>query len=250
MLRRTEAVVLKTIPFSEADLIATLLTSDYGLLKAFVKSPRKTKSRFGSSLEPLTYSRISFWGREDANLPRLTQADIIRPFQAIRGDLDCFMRVAEIIELTLNLLPERDLNKGIFGLLLDILDEIEKDCLNSSMTQFKAILYKVKFFEMAGYGPGLNGCARCNKPGYNFYASHSSILCGDCSLNMDSYIMDSYIRLSPGVIRLYETLKKWEISKIGRIKPSAQLLSELTDFLDNHARHTTAKPLRTRFQNS
>lgn len=242
MLRRTEALVLKTLPFSEADLIATLLTSDFGLLKTFVKSPRKTKSRFGSSLEPLTYSRISFWGREDSNLPRLTQADIIRPFQAIRGNFDCFMRVAEIIELTLNLLPERDMNKGIFDLLLDILNEIEKDCLNSSMTQFKGILYKVKFFEMAGYGPGLSGCARCNKPGYNFYGSHSSILCGDCSINIDSYI-----RLSPGVIRLYETLKKWEISKISRIKPSAQLLSELTDFLDNHARHTTAKPLRTRF---
>lgn len=241
MLRRTEALVLKTLPFSEADLIATLLTSDFGLLKTFVKSPRKTKSRFGSSLEPLTYSRISFWGREDSNLPRLTQADIIRPFQAIRGDFDCFMRVAEIIELTLNLLPERDVNKGIFGLLLDILSEIEKDCLNSSLTPLKYLLYKVRFFEMSGYGPGLNGCARCNKPGYNFYISHSSILCGDCSGSMDSFT-----RLSPGVIRLYETLKKWEISKISRIKPSALLLSELTDLLDNHARHTTAKPIRTK----
>lgn len=246
MLQRTEAVVLKTIPFSEADLIATLLTSDFGLLKTFVKSPRKTKSRFGSSLEPLTYSRISFWGKEDANLPRLTQADIIRPFQAIRGNFDCFMRVAEIIELTLNLLPERDVNKGIFDLLLDILGEIEKDCLNSSLTPLKFLLYKIRFFELAGYGPGLNNCARCNKPGYNFYISHSSILCGDCTLNMNSYIMDSYIRLSPGVVRLYEALKKWDISKIGRIKPSDTLLSELTEFLDSHARHTTAKPFKIR----
>lgn len=243
MLRRTEAVVLKTFPFSEADLIATLLTSDYGLIKTFVKSPRKTKSRFGSSLEPLTHSRISFWGREDSNLPRLTQADIIRPFQAIRGNYDCFMRVAEIIELTLNLLPERDLNKGIFELLLDILNEIEKDCLDSSVTPLKCLLYKVRFFELAGYGPALNGCARCNNPGHNFYLSHGSILCGDCSTNMDLYT-----KLSPGVIRLYETLKKWEISKINRIKPSVLLLTELTDFLDNHARHTTSKPLRTKRQ--
>ena len=58
MLQRTEGIVLKTNPFGEADLIVTYLTRDYGILKTFAKSPRKIKSRFGSSLEPLTYSIV------------------------------------------------------------------------------------------------------------------------------------------------------------------------------------------------
>ena len=111
MLKRTEGIVLKTIPFGEADLIVTYLTYDFGLIKAFAKSPRKIKSRFGSSLEPLTYSKISFWGKEDANLPRLTQSDIILPFKSIRERLDCFLKASEIIELTVNTLPEHEANK-------------------------------------------------------------------------------------------------------------------------------------------
>ena len=81
MLQRTEGIVLRTFPFGEADLIVTYLTPDFGLIKLFAKSPRKFKSRFGSSLEPLTHSKISFWGKEDAPLPKLTQSDIMQPFR-------------------------------------------------------------------------------------------------------------------------------------------------------------------------
>ena len=66
MLKRTEGIVLRTFPFGEADLIVTHLTPDLGIIKSFAKSSRKTRSRFGSSLEPLTRSRISLFGKEDA----------------------------------------------------------------------------------------------------------------------------------------------------------------------------------------
>lgn len=241
MLHRTEAIVLKTTPFSEADLIVTSLTSDYGMLKTFAKSPRKIKSRFGSSLEPLTHSRISFWGREDANLPRLTQSDIIRPFQPIRERLEHYLKVMEAVELTLSLLPEREANRGIFNLFLQVLDRIESDCLCNTIAPLNFIIYKIRLLEMAGYGPRLGGCARCNRSGYNFYISHGSILCEDCAKNMDTYI-----RLSPGMVRLYEALKGWELPKTDRIKPSRALMYELTGFLDNHTEYTIARPLKTR----
>ncbi len=93
MLKRTEGIVLRTIPFGEADLIVTYLTPDFGIIKLFAKSPRKIKSRFGSSLEPLTHSKIAFWGKEDTALPRLTQSDILHPFHSIRDSLDCFSKV-------------------------------------------------------------------------------------------------------------------------------------------------------------
>ena len=50
MLHRTEGIVLKNFPYGEADLFVTYLTPDMGIIKTFAKSPRKTKSRFGSSL--------------------------------------------------------------------------------------------------------------------------------------------------------------------------------------------------------
>src|SRR4030042_2109208 len=107
MLKRTEGIVLRTIPFGEADLIVTYLTPDFGIIKLFAKSPRKIKSRFGSSLEPLTESRMSFLGKEDAALPRLTQSDIVHPFRLLRDNLRCFLMLSEIIELTISFIPER-----------------------------------------------------------------------------------------------------------------------------------------------
>lgn len=248
MLHRTEAIVLSTTSFSEADLIVTFLTSAHGLLKTFAKGPRKTKSRFGSSLEPLTYSKISFWGREDANLPRLIQSDIIRPFQPIRDRLRCFLGAAEMIELTSGLLPEREPNRGIFNLLINVLNRIEEGCSDTggskrphNTLEHYITLYKIRLLDMVGYGPGIDGCARCRATGYNFYISHGSIICEACSRDADTPI-----RLSPGAIKLYRALRTWDLSKIDRIRPSSELLSELSNMLDNHIQYTIAKPLRSR----
>ena len=241
MLRRSEAIVLRTTPFSEADLIVTTLTLDYGLIKAFAKSPRKTKSRFGSSLEPLTYSKLAFWGREDANLPRLTQSDIIKSFQSIRDRMDLFFKVTEMLELTLNFLPEREAHRDIFRLFLSILTMIEGDSPEDDSGVLAVLLYKIRFLDMVGYGPRLEGCARCGRSGYNFYISHGSIICGLCAQGIDTPM-----RLSPGVIRSYDTLRRWDIAKIGRIKLSRKMLAELSGMLDTHIRYTAPKPMKTK----
>lgn len=241
MLRRTEAIILRTTPFSEADLIVTALTLDHGLVKTFAKSPRKTKSRFGSSLEPLTYSRISYWGREDAELPRLTQSDIIRSFQSVRDRIDSFFRVMGIVELTLNFLPDREPNRDIFNLLLFTLDRIDSRSAEDGNGVSDTLLYRIRFLDMAGYGPRLDGCARCGRSGYNFYISHGSIICAVCAKGMDEPM-----KLSPGLVRLYETLRSWDLRKIDRIKLPRGLLSELSGMLDTHIQYTTTKPLRTK----
>ncbi|MBI4690291.1 MAG: DNA repair protein RecO [Nitrospirae bacterium] len=237
MLKRTEGIVLKTIPIGEADLIVTYLTYDFGLIKAFAKSPRKIKSRFGSSLEPLTYSKISLWGKEYANLPRLTQSDIVMSFRCIREKLDCFLKVSEIIELTLTFLPEAEINKKIFMLLLNTLRTMEKDC-NMLLT---VIFYKVRFLDIVGYSPKLDGCARCGKSGFSFYISQGAIICEKCAKGMNSPI-----RLSPGSVKFYESLRSWNDSIIGRLKPSNSLLSELSGMINDHITYTLSRPLKLR----
>ena len=127
MLTRTEGIVLRSNIYGEADLIVTYITRDHGLVKVFAKSPRKVKSRFGSSLEPLTYSKIAFIGKEDAGLPRLTQSDIVKPFHSLREDYGCFIRLAEILELMIHFLPEKEPNANMFALLLRMLTKLNPE---------------------------------------------------------------------------------------------------------------------------
>jgi DNA repair protein RecO (recombination protein O) len=249
MLSRTEAIVLKTTPYAEADLIVSFITLDCGKLHVFAKSPRKIRSRFGSSLEPLTHSRISFWGKEDANLPRLTQSDIIRPFQTIRERSECFLGIMENVELTFILLPEREPQREVFHLFQEVLTRLE-DALRiekgtregmKDLVRILVTLYKIRFLDISGYGPAIKGCVRCGRAGYDFYISQGSVLCKACARGMGRLV-----RLSPGTVRLYETLRRWEVSKIGRIRPSGILMSELSVLLDTHIQYTAPRPLKTK----
>jgi DNA repair protein RecO (recombination protein O) len=237
MLQRTEGIVLRTIPYGEADLIVTYLTKDFGIVKVFAKSPRKTKSRFGSSLEPLTFSRIAFWGKEDAALPRLTQADIVHSFSSLRESLQCFISVSELIEQTLHLVPERDTSRNVFPLLMKTLAIMEMGRQNPLIELF----YKLKLLEIAGFLPGLHICGRCGDSSNAFHLSHGTVLCVKCSEDED---VSS--RLSPGVTAFYSSLIRWEISKLDRLKPDEGILKELSLLIDEHSRFVSEKNLRSR----
>ena len=236
MLKRTRGIVLNTVQLGEADLIATYFTHDFGLIKVFAKSPRKLKSRFGSSLEPLTYSKISFWGKEDANLPKLTQADIIESFKSVREKLESFIAASEMAELAINFLPEREPNIKVFKLFLSVLKDIEKN----SAAPLSAILYKIRFLQLTGYAPRLDGCALCGRSELNFYMSHGAVVCEQCLKGGEFPI-----KLSHGTVKLYESLSKWDVSIIHRIKPSQSLLAELSSVINDHIRYTLSKPLKS-----
>ncbi|GEM_PF-264378 len=259
MLRRTEGIVLRTFPFGEADLIVTFLTSDFGLTRAFAKSPRKIGSRFGSSLEPLTCVRLSIWGKEEAALPKLTQADIVRSFQTIRDNFMVFLEVSDIVELTLNLLPEREANGKIYALLSNTLGALElllsrknsrpnsarkanggadrgegmPDAVAVLMNQYRA---KVLFF--AGFAPKLDACGRCGEQGSRFFVSEGTVLCEVCAESADSPLA-----VSGALIALYRDLLTWDTSMVQRIKPSKVLNRELSELLRLHVRTILAKPL-------
>jgi DNA repair protein RecO (recombination protein O) len=236
MLTRTEGIVLRTIPYGEADLIVTYLTPDFGILKVFAKSPRKIKSRFGSSLEPLTHSRISFWGREDAPLPRLTQSDILNSFQSLREKFSCFLKISELLELMLSFLPERDVNKKVYTLLLNTLRMLpELQNVTLLLTSFK-----IKFLHLVGFAPKLDACGRCGTRGYSFYLAQGSIMCEGCA-----HGIDSPLKISPAAVKCYSDLLSWDITKIHRIRPSDALLTELSALITLQVKYILSKPLKS-----
>ncbi len=232
MLHRTEGIVLRTREYGEADLIVTFLTKESGLIHAFAKSPRKTKSRFGSSLEPLSYVRLSYWGKENSSLPRLTQSDIVRSFQPIRDSYGCYLKVSELLEIILTALPERDVSFNPFGFLLTALMAIEKGCADPLL--FLAL--KIKILKITGFAPKLKDCGRCGSGGHTFYVREGSVLCDPCGIPGGERQT-----LSPGAVRLYESLVKWTMEKIGRIKVHDGLIDELTSVMNAHVKYYIAR---------
>ncbi len=241
MLSRTEGIVLRSSVYGEADLIVTYLTRDFGLLKAFAKSPRKTKSRFGSSLEPLTYSKLSFIGKEDASLPRLTQSDIIVPFHELRDDYKSFVRLAEILELMIHFLPEREPNGSMFALLLKMLSRLRPGDHNALYFLF----CKIRFLSVAGYLPRLEACGRCGNriSGHadsRFYLSHGALICDSCRNDGAESIP-----LSRSALKFYGSILQWRFANIDRVKAPQPLIAEISNIVDSHIRYILARPLKS-----
>ncbi len=244
MIKRTEAIVLKNTSFADADLIVTYITVNFGIVRVFAKSPKKIKSRFGSSLEPLTYSNISFFGKEQASLPRLTQSDIIKPFQSLREDFESLVNIYEMLELCTAFLPDKEPNDEIFRLILNTLIKLESKCDK----RLCRLYYKLKFLEIAGLLPGLDVCARCgqipdNNKYHFFYLSDGSIICGNCSKNEKNPFI-----ISESSLKFCKSILKWNHATIDRIKAPERLVSELLVLINSHINHVIDS--RTAYQKS
>jgi DNA repair protein RecO (recombination protein O) len=240
MLTRTEGIVLRTQKYGEADLIVTYLTSDKGIIKAFAKSPRKTGSRFGSSLESLTHSRISLWGKEQASLPRITQSDIIDSFHRIRENFQDFIGISKLVEILIALTPGEIPNKRLFSFFLNILhtvmssEQASKDALH--------LITRIRLLAAIGYAPRLKGCGKCGDRSLNFYPDSGTTLCGRCS-GTPAGEGKPFMRINDNTIRFYEHSIEWPVHISNRLKPRREILAELSTLLDKHLTYLLSRKL-------
>ncbi len=243
MLTRTEGIVLKTHNYGEADLIVTYLTSDKGIIKGFAKSPRKAKSRFGSSLEPLTHARISLWGKEQSSLPKITQSDIINSFHKLRDNYSDFVSISKLTEILISMTPEGIPNKRIFSFFFNILTFIQssgdeqKDALH--------IIARIRLLAVIGYAPRLNSCGKCGGKSLDFYPDSGTTLCRKCAATPGDNTGKAYMKINNKVIHFYTHSIEWPINISNRLRPNEQTLSEINGLLDRHLGYLLSKKLRS-----
>src|SRR5271166_4104091 len=109
-LTESEAIVLRTYPLREADLLVTLFTRAEGKVRGVARSAKKSKRRFGGALEPMTYVRAFYDVRERQELTRLYARAVA---------------LAHVAELLDELLPDREANDAIFRLTLSVLHALQ-----------------------------------------------------------------------------------------------------------------------------
>ena len=79
-LRESEAIVLQSYPLGEADRLVSFLSRSIGRVRGVASGARRTKSRFGSTLERLSHVRIWFFEKETRELVRISQTELIESF--------------------------------------------------------------------------------------------------------------------------------------------------------------------------
>ena len=156
-LYRDQGVVLRTIKLGEADRIVTLVTPGHGKVRAVAKGVRKTKSRFGSRLEPISHvSLLMYEGRE---LDIVTQAETLDHFRTIREDLDRMGRAQSLLEAVDQVAQEREPSARLYSMLVGALRSL---AARDAPLLLAAFFWKLLSAE--GAHPLLDQCASCGAP--------------------------------------------------------------------------------------
>ena len=179
---RDEGVVLRVQKLGEADRIVTLLTRRHGRVRAVAKGVRRTRSRFGATVEPFSHVDLQLWSGRSLDV--VVQAESLHAYgERLVGDYARYTAGTAVLETAERLTAEeREPSLRLFLLVVGALraltgvDEHDRDpglVLDAFLLRAMAV---------SGYAPALDDCARCAAPGPHraFSVAAGGAVCATC----------------------------------------------------------------------
>ena len=155
-LKESEAIVLRSYPLRESDLLVTFFTRSEGKVKGVAKAALKSRKRFGGALELVTFVRVFWEDKERRELARIDSCEVLdSPLTSALGyrRLTALGHVAELLD---ELLPDREANDAIFRLTLSVLRNLKSDAIWMAVTYFELWMAR-----LVGFLPELSECVVC-----------------------------------------------------------------------------------------
>jgi DNA repair protein RecO (recombination protein O) len=179
---KSEAVVLRSMRYGEADRILHLYTPDRGRLSAIAKGVRRAKSRFGGRLEPYFRLRLVLYeGRSD--LLTVTSAETLEGHPRLREHAGALDGAARACEAVGRLFDDGDPHRGVYHLLANQLALLDADPAHA--TRGNALAFRLKLLLAAGFAPQLAACAACGDADHvvGFSGAAGGVVCAACEAN-------------------------------------------------------------------
>jgi DNA repair protein RecO (recombination protein O) len=228
-VKESEAIVLRTYPFRESDLLVTLFTRVEGKVRGVARAAKKSRRRFGGALEPLTYVKLTYEDRERQELVRLDACEVIESPLTSEVSYPRAVAIGHIAELLDELSPDREANDAVFRLALSVIRRLHGDGLWLPLTYFELWIAR-----LMGYLPELSECLACgralNGSRAYFHALADGLMCPEHK-RLASSEMSSESRVLAGQM-LREPLSKVTSSGMG--KAAGDLRKFLLQTLERH----------------
>ena len=158
MPKQSEALILRTYPFHEADLLVTLFTRTEGKIRGVAKFAKRSKRRFGGALEPLTYVTAHWEDKEKQELARLDSCDIIESPLTTEVSYPRLVALSYVAEVVDQLLPDREPSDDVFRLALSVVKQLRAGPVWLPLTYFDLWIVR-----LAGLLPDLTQCSACGE---------------------------------------------------------------------------------------
>lgn len=232
---KTEAIVLRSIRYGEADRILHLYTPNHGRIGAIARGARRARSRFGARLEPFLHIRIVLHqGRGD--LHTVTSADTVAAHAPLRDRAATLDAAARACDAVARLFETSEPHPEVFRLLANELALLSADAIHARPAH--GLAFRLKLLLAAGIMPQLATCAGCGEADRlrGFSAAAGGVVCDSCESSAFPLGEDSYRFLVAAVGRpLAEVPDAAELA----LRQAERAISETAE----HHAHVRLRPL-------
>jgi DNA repair protein RecO (recombination protein O) len=235
---KTEAIVLRSIRYGEADRIVHLYTPRHGRLAAIAKGARRARSRFGARLEPFFHVRVVLHiGRGD--LHTVTAVDTVAANRGVRDHAATLDAAARACDAVARLFETEDAHPEVFTLLANQLSLLGTD--PDQARAATGLAFRLKLLLAAGLVPHLGSCTECGESEHlsGFSAAAGGIVCSSCEAAAFPLGEDSY-RFMVGALG-HPLARAPEASELA-LRQAERAIGEMAE----HHAHVRLRPLMRR----
>lgn len=229
-LYRCTGIVLRTYKLGESDRIISFVTNTHGKVRAVAKGVRKTKSRIGARLEPLSHVNLLIYeGRGDLDI--VSQAESVESYRVIREDLDRLTHATAILEAVDLVSVEEQSDERLYQMLAGALRSLNQA---DSAVIVPAFFWKLLAHE--GYEPMLDECVRCGAEEelVGFDVAGGGITCRGCTVTS---------RISPAALELMRRILGGQLASALR-EPASATTHEVERLATNALEHQLERRLK------
>ena len=231
-----EGIVLKTHALGETSRIVVVYTREHGLVKLVAKGARRTPSRFGYALEPLTRGRYTFYFKPDRDLHLLSQADTLAPTGSRIGDLARLAHAQAALELIDRLVWGPEPHPELYDLLATVLEAAT--VAPAATLPALTIAFELQVASLLGYRPRLDACAGCGaafSPRRLFSAARGGLVCDRCAASEPGTITLSADALGGLALLLSRPVgEAGQWIALGEVRRAGEILRVVEAFLRQH----------------
>jgi len=234
---KADALILRTVDFSESSLVVTALTREFGKIAALAKGGRRIKGPFESALDLLARCRIVFLRKSSGSLDLLTEAKLTRRFRPVGRDLLSWYAGYYVAELLGELTHDYDPHPELF----DLADETLAALAEGGVVPRLIVRFELITLKLVGHLPSLGACAECTSvvpmTGWVAFGQlDGGVLCSRCRKGKRQVVS-----VNAGSLRAMAELAERDHDAARRIQIGSANLGEIRGVLNQYLSHLLGK---------
>jgi len=186
-LEKSQALILRIIPFRDTSKILTVYSAERGAVSLLAKGVRGPRPRFGGALELFALSDLVYYHRDSRELQFLSEATLLDPHLGLTNDPLRYAYGTAVLEFLLRVLRGPEAPGRLYEMSLRVL-EVFESCPGPALASvFRA--FELKAVSFLGHRPELYQCVECGREDTDgFSPRRGGVICSACEEEVDDVL--------------------------------------------------------------